>query len=146
MFKKHFPASKPKDEAQGRRDPWMGMDQFWQNAMSPYTSGVAPVVDVSETETEVRVAAELPGMDVNDIQLTLDQGVLVIKGEKKREEEHKGEGFHRVERSYGSFSRAIRLPTTCLETKVQAEYKNGVLSVRIPKDQKFCARRIEIEG
>lgn len=147
MFRKLFPAVRRPGGEETRPDPWTAMDRFWQSALGPqpFGPGVTPVMDVSETEAEVLVQAELPGMEARDIQLTLEQGVLTIRGEKKREEEKKGEGFHRVERSYGSFSRSVHLPTACLGDKIQAEYRNGVLTVRIPKDSARCARRIVIE-
>jgi HSP20 family protein len=92
-----------------------------------------PKVDVSETEKEVRVVAELPGMDEKDIQLSLEHEALVISGEKKSESEEKGKNFHRVERSFGSFSRVIALPSEVEADKVEAEFKKGVLTVTLPK-------------
>ena len=92
-----------------------------------------PKVDVSETEKEVKVVAELPGMDEKDIQLSLEHDTLVISGEKKSESEDKGKNFHRVERSFGSFSRVIALPSEVEADKVEAEFKKGVLTVTLPK-------------
>lgn len=148
MFDRLFPAKKGKEEVRKAQDPWEALDEFWRSGPAglAFARGLTPAVDVSETPTEVIVRAELPGMDPEDIELTLEQGVLSIRGEKKREEEKKDEGFHRVERSYGAFSRSVRLPPACLDATVRAGYKNGVLTVTVPKNEKFCARRIEIEG
>lgn len=96
-------------------------------------SEFSPRVDVSETEKEVKVVAELPGLDEKDIQLELQQDALVISGEKKSESEDKGKNYHRVERSFGSFTRMVPLPTAVEADKVEAEFKKGVLTVTLPK-------------
>jgi Molecular chaperone (small heat shock protein) len=96
-------------------------------------SEFSPRIDVSETDKEIRVVAELPGLDEKDIQLELEQDALVISGEKKSESEDKGKNFHRVERSFGSFSRVIPLPAAIEAEKVEAEFKKGVLTVTLPK-------------
>lgn len=95
--------------------------------------GEVPKIDVSETETEVLVSAELPGIDEKDVEVSLSQGVLTIKGEKKLEKEQKEKNFHRVERSYGSFQRSIPLPCDVEEDKADAAFKQGVLTVKLPK-------------
>jgi HSP20 family protein len=92
-----------------------------------------PRVDVSETDTEIKVTAELPGMDEKDITVSLDHDALVISGEKKSDIEEKGKSFHRVERSYGSFQRVIPLDAEVEGDKVGAEFKKGVLTVTLPK-------------
>lgn len=96
-------------------------------------SDFVPRVDVSENEKEIQLHAELPGMTEKDIQLTLDNGMLVVRGEKKQEEEQKDKNYHCIERRYGSFYRSV--PITCeVETdKIEASFRNGVLSVVIPK-------------
>jgi HSP20 family protein len=92
----------------------------------------APSVDVRETENSVEVAAELPGVDEKDIELTVADGVLTIRGEKKIDRQDKGEGWHRIERSHGTFVRSIPLPMEVDEGKANAEFKNGVLHVSLP--------------
>ena len=104
-----------------------------------------PKVDIKETKKDIRVSAELPGMDGKDIDLTLTEGTLIIKGEKNSEAEDKKEGYHRIERSYGSFSRVIHLPEGIDEKKVEANYKKGVLKIVIPKTSKAQEKQKKIE-
>jgi HSP20 family protein len=92
-----------------------------------------PAVDVSETEDSIVVKADLPGVKPEEIEINLSDNILTIRGEKKREEEEKKENFYRVERYYGSFMRAIQLPTEVDVEKVKATYKDGVLKVVLPK-------------
>lgn len=94
---------------------------------------VSPTVDVSETEDEVQVAAELPGLEEKDIEVGLDGDVLTISGEKKAEREEKKRNYHLVERSYGRFQRAIPLPPGVDTNKAAARFKNGVLTVTVPR-------------
>jgi HSP20 family protein len=105
-----------------------------------------PSVDVSETEKEFVVKAELPGIDAKDINVSLTDGVLTIRGERKHENEEKKENYHLVERGFGSFSRAFQLPREVDPEKVDAEYKNGVLKVRIPKAECRAPNRIEVKA
>lgn len=92
-----------------------------------------PKIDVSETKDAMIVKAEVPGVDQKDISVSLQDGVLTIKGEKSEEKEEKDKRYHRVERSYGSFARAIRLPSAVDGSKVSATFKDGVLTVTLPK-------------
>lgn len=98
--------------------------------------GFSPDVDIKESEKEIKVAAELPGMDDKDIDISLTRDSLTIKGEKKEEKEDKGKDYYRMERSYGSFSRTIPLPVEVDVDKVKAEFKKGVLTVTLPKTPK----------
>ena len=93
----------------------------------------SPRVDISETDTEVKVVAELPGMDEKDINLSLEDNALILSGEKKSDVEEKGKTFHRVERTYGSFQRVIPLNVEVDEDKANASFKNGVLTITLPK-------------
>ena len=126
--------------------PWTGLssmrkemdrlfDRFWEGDFPqlPALGEWAPALDVSETKDAVLVKAEVPGMESKDIQLSLQEQVLTIKGEKKQEKEEKDEHYYRSERSYGAFARAVRLPTPVDGSKVTATFKNGVLSVTLPK-------------
>ena len=92
-----------------------------------------PSVDIFETENEIVVKAELPGVDRKDITLNLENNVLTVKGERKFEKETKEENYHRIEREYGSFSRSFALPTAVNGDTVKAEYKDGVLRIILPK-------------
>jgi HSP20 family protein len=107
---------------------------------------LSPSVDVAETDKEVTVTAELPGLDEKDLDVNLSDGVLTLKGEKKSEKEERNKTFYRSERSYGMFERAIALPAEVLEDKVEAEFSKGVLTVRLPKSPaaQKKAKKIEI--
>lgn len=123
------------------------MEDFWRGSFSPETSAKTmgyPVLDIAENEDAVTVTAEVPGMKAEDIDVTLERGVLTIKGEKKFEDERKGENFHRIERSYGSFQRVVQLPTEVDDEKVTANYKDGVLTLSMPKSPAARKRKIEI--
>lgn len=112
-----------------------------------FESMLAPDIDVSETDKEIQVSAELPGVEEKDVDVTLADGRLTIKGEKKQESEEKDKEFHRVERSYGSFERTLSLPDEIDENKVSATFKNGVLSVTIAKKKgaKPAAKKIAVK-
>ena len=104
-----------------------------------------PSLDVSETKNDVVVKAELPGMDPKDIEVTLSDGHLMIKGQKKHEKEEKDEDYHFVERSYGSFVRAVHLPKEVKHDKISASYKNGVLKVVLPKSEEAKTKEVKIK-
>ncbi len=103
-------------------------------------------MNVSETEHEIRVAAELPGVREEDIDVSLNDDVLTIRGEKKFERQDEKENFHFVERSFGTFQRSIRLPFPINPDQVQARFDNGVLTVTLPKSaQQERTRRIQVQ-
>jgi HSP20 family protein len=104
-----------------------------------------PSLDVAETKGDLVVKAELPGMDPKDIEISLSEGVLTIRGEKKQEKEEKEEGYHLIERSYGSFTRSIRLPKDVQNDKINASFKNGVLKVVLPKSEEAKKKEIKIK-
>ncbi len=92
-----------------------------------------PSLDLKESEKEIVVTAELPGLDEKDFEILLADNTLTIKGEKKEEKEEKGKDYHRMERSYGCFSRVVSLPEGIDATKVDAQFKNGVLKISLPR-------------
>ncbi|MGC8719420.1 MAG: Hsp20/alpha crystallin family protein [Thermodesulforhabdaceae bacterium] len=106
---------------------------------------IVPAFDVSETDEHIIVKADLPGVDVKDIDISIVGNVLTVKGEKKQEKEEKNESYHRIERSYGSFSRSISLPAEVNPEAVEAVYKDGVLKLTIPKAEKSKPKKIEIK-
>jgi len=106
---------------------------------------LTPRINISETEKEYKISAEVPGVDEKGIDVQLTNGVLTMKGEKNAEKEEKGKNFHRVERSYGSFSRTISLPEDADPNKVEAKYKKGVLSISIQKKPEAKAQSKHIE-
>jgi HSP20 family protein len=126
--------------------PWTGQstmkkemdrlfDRFWEGDLPqlPLMGEWAPALDVSETKDAVMVKAEVPGLDPKEIQLSLEDQRLTLKGEKKQEKEEKDEYYYHAERSYGAFVRTVRLPATVDGSKVTATFKNGVLKVTLPK-------------
>lgn len=104
-----------------------------------------PAVDISETEEEFEIKAELPGVKKEDLKVTLEKGVLTLQGERKEEREEKGRRVHRVERSYGRFSRSFSIPDVVDESKVKAEFKDGVLRLRLPKSERAKPKAIEVK-
>ncbi len=114
------------EEAEGERPMW------------------APRVDIKETNDELVVKAEVPGMNKKDINVSMKDGVLSISGEKKTEERKEGENWHRIERSFGAFQRSFYIPTEVDEGKVKAAYKDGVLTVSMPKREEAKRKEIPI--
>ncbi len=105
-----------------------------------------PAMDLAETEEHFILRADLPGMSEEDVQIELQEGTLLISGERRSESEVQKEGFHRVERAFGSFSRALTLPQGIDADAVTAAFDRGVLEVRIPKPEERKPRRITIAG
>lgn len=106
--------------------------------------GWVPPVDIQETEDAYRLLAELPGLTKDDINITLENNVLRLSGERKFEKDVKKESFHRIERTYGAFSRAFSLPQQVNPEGVQAAFDNGILTVLVPKAEQAKPRKISI--
>jgi len=104
-----------------------------------------PRVDITETEKEFVIKAELPEVKKEEVNVTVDKGILTIRGERKQEKEEKGEKYHLVERYYGSFSRCFTLPENVDETKIEAFFKEGILTLRIPKTREVTPKLSEIK-
>ena len=102
-----------------------------------------PAFDIAETDREYTITGEIPGVEAKDLDVTLTDGTLVVKGEKKREEEEKGEHFYRVEREYGSFRRGFCLPEDVKTDELKAVYKDGILRITIPKGE-IMTKKIEV--
>jgi len=105
----------------------------------------APSVDILETDNELVLKADIPGVDLRDIDIRIENGTLSIKGERKFEKEENNKGFHRLERSYGSFVRYFNLPETVDTEKVKAEYNNGVLNLTLPKKEIAKPKAIKVQ-
>ncbi len=105
----------------------------------------SPAVDIFDKGGEVVIHAELPGINKEDIDVRVENNVLTIRGKKERKEEVKEEGYFRSERAYGSFSRSFSLPSTVEVSKIAAEYKDGVLTLRLPKADEAKPRQIEVK-
>ena len=104
-----------------------------------------PSVDISETEGEYQIKAEIPDVRKDDVKVTVEDGVLTIQGRRNQEKEEKGTKYHRIERSYGSFARTFSLPDVIEADKVNAEFKDGVLNLRLPKSEKAKPKAIEVK-
>jgi len=105
----------------------------------------SPSVDISEDDKEYAVNAELPDVKKEDVKVNVENGVLTITGERKFEKEEKNKKYHRIERAYGNFTRSFTLPEAVKADKVSAEFKDGVLHVRLPKDESAKPKSIEIK-
>ena len=139
--------------------PWTGvgnlkqeMDRMLERAFEgkwnelPALGDWAPSMDISETKDSLVAKVEAPGMDQKDIQISLQENLLTIKGEKKQEKEEKDERYHRVERTYGTFARSVRLPVAVDGARVVATFKNGLLSVTLAKTAAAKANPIPIKA
>ena len=104
-----------------------------------------PTVDISESEAEYVIKAELPDVKKDAVKVTVEDGVLAIQGERKQETEDKGTKYHRIERSYGRFARSFTLPDSVDESKVKAEYVDGVLRLHLPKSEKAKPKQIDVK-
>ena len=129
------------------------MDRLWdeffgpgRRALRPAEMEWIPAVDVSETPDQVTIKAEVPGLEAKDIDISLTGDVVTVKGEKKSEREEKKENYHLVERSYGSFSRSLKLPAAVDADKIEASYKQGVLTITCPKKEEVKPKAIEIKA
>jgi HSP20 family protein len=118
----------------------------WGNEEPAATTTWSPAVDIYETEGEIVVKAEVPGLDRKDITLNLENNVLTIRGERRFQKETKDDNYHRIERSYGGFTRSFSIPTTVDEDKIRADYKDGVLTVSLPKKEQAKPKQIQIAG
>jgi len=104
-----------------------------------------PTVDISESDGEYLIKAELPEVKKEDVKVTVENGVLTLQGERRQEKEEKSKRFHRVERSYGSFVRSFSLPESVDESSVKADYKDGVLNLHLPKSEKVKPKAIDVK-
>ena len=105
----------------------------------------SPAVDIYETENELVLKADLPDVDLKDIDVRVENQTLSISGERKFEQENTGKGYHRIERSYGSFMRSFAVPNSFDTDKIAADFKNGVLSVTLPKKETAKPRQVKVE-
>jgi HSP20 family protein len=137
-----------KDFERMRREMDRLWDSFFEGGLRKRTEGAGewlPSLDVAETKNEIVVKAEVAGMDPKDIDISLSDGVLTIKGEKKQEKEEKEADYHLTERSYGSFTRLVQLPKEVQSDKISASYKNGILKITLPKSEEAKKKEIKIK-
>ena len=122
-----------------------GRSGFWDENL-PAAGDWAPAVDIFENEHAFTVKAELPGVDAKDVAVTLDNNVLTLKGERHTDKEVKKENYHRAERFFGSFTRSFALPALVEAADVKAEFKNGLLTITVPKNERAKTRAIEVKA
>ncbi len=134
-----------------RRDVDRMFDDFFngfgrRGVGSPSWAAPTPSLDLTETEKEIVVTAEMPGLDDKDFEVNVSGDLLTLKGEKKAEHEHRNGDSYYMERRFGSFSRSVRLPFEVQDEKVDARYEKGVLTIRVPKpaDMQRQVRRVEV--
>lgn len=143
-------------------DPWRDlrnvrqqMDRLWgdrfpsawnDDSSSIATSVWSPAVDIKEEQDRFELHADLPGVDAKDIDVTMENSVLTIKGERRSETEDQRENYSRTERVYGSFYRRFALPNSAEADKIEASYKDGVLKVVIPKQERAKPRQISVKS
>lgn len=125
-----------------------GLTPFNRGLLEENWGGYSPRIDVTEDEKGYTVTAELPGMDEKDVEVTLSDNALTLRGEKKNESEEKGTNFYRMERTYGSFQRVIPIPAEVDDSKIEASFKKGVLAVTLPKTEtaRTDERKIKVKA
>jgi HSP20 family protein len=129
------------DEMPAMRHLQDTFNRLFEPSIRPWS----PAVDILETENEMLLKMDVPDVELKDIDIRLENDTLTIKGERKFEQENKGKGYHRIERSYGTFARSFTLPNTLETEKVRADYKNGVLTVTLPKKEVAKPRSVKVE-
>jgi len=117
----------------------------WSDQETVSQAGWYPVVDISENNDEYLLNAELPGLKKEDIHISFTNGVLKLEGERKKVNSEKDTDYHRVERVFGKFCRTFRLPTTVKTEKISADFKAGILSIRLPKVEEVKPKEIEVK-
>jgi HSP20 family protein len=120
------------------------LDKFFDRETS-FGMDWSPDIDISETDNDITVKAEIPGVDPKDIDITVMGDTLTIKGEKKEEKEEKGKSYYRVERSSGSFTRTINLPSQVMADKAVAKGHQGILEITLPKTKKEKTKKITVK-
>ncbi len=103
-----------------------------------------PTVDITETDAAYLIKGEIPGVNKEDVKITIEDGMVTMRGERKMEKEEKNKEFHRIERSYGSFMRSFRVPDDVDEAAVKAEFKDGMINVTLPKSAKAKSKAINV--
>lgn len=126
---------------------WDPFDRFlkqedWEMVPTPQ---VFPLINVAETDEMFEVTAELPGMNVKDVKVEFQNGMLWISGEKKEEKNEKGRTFHRTECTFGQFNRTITLPGVVKETEIDAKFENGILRIVVPKSEELKPKQIKVK-
>jgi len=120
------------------------IDEFFNDTSEYRSNGFVPSVDISETEKQFEISAQLPGMEKDDINIDLENGRLTISGERELKKEKDGKNYHRVETQFGKFSRSFYLPDSVDEDTIKANYKDGVLNITIDKNEEKVKKQIKV--
>lgn len=120
------------------------MDEFFNDVVNDRRDNFVPSIDISETEDQFQISAELPGMSKDNIDISLENGRLAISGERSFKNEEQNKKYHRVETKYGSFERSFQLPDNVDEESISATYENGLLNISIQKSESKVKKQIEI--
>lgn len=121
------------------------MDEFFEEAFDLTSGSFTPGLNVYETDDAFELTLELPGMSKEDIDISMENNMLTISGERKATREEDGRTHHRVESRFGTFSRSLPLPNNVNEEEIEATYENGVLAVNIPKSEKTTGKKIKVK-
>lgn len=122
------------------------LDSFFDEAFGRgVPAQFTPRMDVSETRDAYEISVELPGLNKNDIHISMEDHLLTIRGERKEEKEQNNKRYHRLERRYGAFERSLPLPQNVKEKEIEANYENGILHVTVPKTEKSTAKEIKVK-
>jgi HSP20 family protein len=130
----------------GRLSRLLGREDLLEHEGISGAGDWAPPVDILETDRELTIKAELPGIEAKDVSISLDNNVLTIKGERKTEKEISHENYHRMERAYGSFYRSFSIPAFVDVENAKAEFRNGLLTITLPKKDSAKGRSIEVNA
>lgn len=130
---------------QGEIDRLFGNFFNYEMDLPDRSTGIIPLINVEETDNEFNISADLPGIKKDDIKISFQNNILTISGEKKAEKELKQDNFHRMERCYGKFCRSVGIPAGVALDKIEADYKDGVLNINIPKAEEAKPKQIEIK-
>jgi HSP20 family protein len=130
-------------------NPWHGFDRFFDNFLyrdsEKEDRSWLPSVDIGEDKNTIVIHADLPGIDQKDIKVTVDNDILTLQGERTDEKKDEDRGYHRLERRFGTFQRSFTLPAGVDSKKIAADYKDGVLTVKLPKTEEAKPKEIEIK-
>ncbi len=137
---RHRPMENIREEVQDLITRAFGEEGVWP------LERLTPTLDLAETDSAVEVRMDVPGMEAKDIDIQVNGNLLTVSGERKEEHEEKGKTFHRIERRSGSFSRSVTLPCPINEAAVDAQYKNGILTIKLPKTEEAKSRKIAVKG
>ena len=120
-------------------------DFFNRNVFQPTETHISPRINVEENDNEWLISAELPGVEKEDVKVNFQDSILTISGEKKFEKEDKNKNYHRIERSYGKFSRSLNINSAVLQDKIDASYKDGILNISLPKAEEAKPKLIDVK-